>query len=80
MREAEHDSGFIYHLAVDPGFRKQKIGHQLVSQSLEGLAGQGIDKCHIFVIEDNLTGNHFWTAAGWEKRSGFYVFSKHIKK
>ncbi|MNV80578.1 Acetyltransferase YpeA [compost metagenome] len=72
-----HDGrrGFIYHLAVSPNYRKQKIGHQLVDMSLSKLQAQGIDKCHIFVLENNEIGNHFWTARGWEKRSGFYVYT-----
>ncbi|AJY76953.1 GNAT family N-acetyltransferase [Paenibacillus beijingensis] len=74
-----HDGrrGFIYHLAVHPDYRKQKIGNKLVQISLEKLNREGIDKCHIFVIEDNRVGNGFWTSIGWEKRSGFFVYSKN---
>ncbi|KRE57431.1 GNAT family N-acetyltransferase [Paenibacillus sp. Soil750] len=76
-----HDGrrGFIYHLAVNPNFRKQKIGNKLVEMSLNKLEEQGISKCHIFVIENNIGGNHFWSAIGWEKRSGFFVYSKDTK-
>lgn len=78
---AGHDGrrGFIYHLAVDPDFRKRKLGLKLVSKSLQSLAEQGIDKCHIFVIDNNFTGNLFWSAAGWKKRSGFFVYSKDTR-
>lgn len=74
-----HDGrrGFIYHVAVNPDYRKQKIGNKLVQTSLEQLRKEGIDKCHIFVIEDNVVGNGFWASAGWEKRSGFFVYSKN---
>ncbi|MBJ9992337.1 MULTISPECIES: GNAT family N-acetyltransferase [Paenibacillus] len=74
---AGHDGrrGFIYHLAVDPGYRKQKIGQRLVQLSLQQLSVQGIEKCHIFVIDDNSAGNAFWSKEGWEKRSGFSVYS-----
>lgn len=73
-----HDGrrGFIYHLAVNPDYRNQKIGHQLVDISLSKLHEEGIDKCHIFVLEDNEIGNRFWAARGWEKRSGFYVYTR----
>ncbi|CAH1195077.1 Acetyltransferase YpeA [Paenibacillus allorhizoplanae] len=76
-----HDGrrGFIYHVAVSPAFRKQKIGNSLVQTSLDKLSKESIHKCHIFVIEDNSVGNHFWTSMGWEKRSGFYVYSKNTK-
>ncbi|SFM30157.1 Ribosomal protein S18 acetylase RimI [Paenibacillus sp. 1_12] len=74
-----HDGrrGFIYHVTVNPEYRKQKIGNKLVQTSLEKLSQEGIDKCHIFVIEDNIVGNGFWTSTGWEKRSGFFVYSRN---
>ncbi|NOV01064.1 GNAT family N-acetyltransferase [Paenibacillus planticolens] len=75
---AGHDGrrGFIYHLAVNPNYRKQSIGQRLVDSSLSQLRELGIEKCHIFVLENNDVGHSFWTAAGWEKRSGFFVYSK----
>ncbi|TBL70881.1 GNAT family N-acetyltransferase [Paenibacillus thalictri] len=75
-----HDGrrGYIYHVAVDPDCRKQRIGNKLVQAALEKLAGEGIDKCHLFVLEDNVVGNRFWASVGWEKRSGFYVYSRNV--
>jgi ribosomal protein S18 acetylase RimI-like enzyme len=73
-----HDGrrGFIYHVAVKPEFRKQNIASTLISVSLAKLKQAGIHKCHLFVVEDNELGNQFWSAVGWTKRSGFYVYSK----
>jgi ribosomal protein S18 acetylase RimI-like enzyme len=73
-----HDGrrGFIYHVAVKPEFRHRQIGIRLVERSLFNLRRDGINKCHIFVIEDNSIGNSFWSSAGWEKRSGFFIYSK----
>ncbi|MHA7966308.1 GNAT family N-acetyltransferase [Paenibacillus sp. CAU 1782] len=73
-----HDGrrGFIYHVAVKPEFRHKKIGQRLVDLCLSKLRDEGIDKCHIFVLDDNEGGNYFWSRSGWEKRSGFSVFSK----
>jgi ribosomal protein S18 acetylase RimI-like enzyme len=75
-----HDGrrGFIYHVAVKPEFRKQNIASRLLANSLAQLKAEGIYKCHLFVIEDNDLGNQFWSAAGWTKRSGFFVYSKDI--
>ncbi|CAH1216927.1 Acetyltransferase YpeA [Paenibacillus plantiphilus] len=75
-----HDGrrGYIYHVAVHPDYRNQRIGNMLVQTGLEKLRNEGIDKCHLFVIEDNVVGNGFWAAVGWEKRSGFYIYSKNI--
>ncbi|MFH5183275.1 GNAT family N-acetyltransferase [Paenibacillus sp. TAB 01] len=75
-----HDGrrGFIYHVAVSPDYRGRKLGNRLVEKSLEQLKAQGIDKCHLFVLEDNALGGKFWSAVGWQKRSGFYVYSKNV--
>jgi ribosomal protein S18 acetylase RimI-like enzyme len=73
-----HDGrrGFIYHAAVNPEFRNQRIGQAMVDRSLSRLQDEGIDKCHIFVLDDNEIGGRFWSRTGWAKRSGFSVFSK----
>lgn len=75
-----HDGrrGFIYHVAVHPDYRGRKLANRLVEHSLEQLKAQGIDKCHLFVLEDNELGQSFWRAVGWQKRSGFFVYSKDV--
>ncbi|MFM9280101.1 GNAT family N-acetyltransferase [Paenibacillus jiagnxiensis] len=75
-----HDGrrGYMYHLAVNPDCRGRGIAARLVEHALEALRREGIDKCHIFVISDNETGKRFWSANGWEQRSGFYVYSKSV--
>lgn len=74
-----HDGrrGIMYHVAVDPEYRHQKIGRQLVEQSLNGLKKAGIEKCHLFVLADNELGNQFWSSQGWQKRDDFYTYSKN---
>ncbi|MBP1975145.1 GNAT family N-acetyltransferase [Cohnella thailandensis] len=73
-----HDGrrGFIYHVAVDPEFRQRKIGQRMVDLCLGKLKEEGIDKCHIFVLDDNEVGNRFWSRTGWDRRSGFSVYSR----
>lgn len=75
-----HDGrrGYIYHVAVSPKFRNRRIGVQLVELSLDKLKEEGIDKCHIFVLDDNEVGSQFWSKIGWAKRSGFAVYSKDV--
>lgn len=77
---AGHDGrrGYMYHLAVDPAYRGQQIGKSLIAQSMQGLMDSGIDKCHIFVMATNESGQQFWSVNGWEKRDSFYVFSKDV--
>lgn len=75
-----HDGrrGFIYHAAVDPAYRGRGIARRLAEMSLDKLREAGICKCHLFVLEDNDAGDRFWTAAGWRRRSGFYVYSRDV--
>jgi len=75
-----HDGrrGFIYHAAVDPDYRGRGIARRLAEMSLDKLREAGIDVCHLFVLEDNDAGDRFWTAAGWRRRSGFYVYSRDV--
>ena len=63
-----HDGrrGIMRHLAVQKEFRKQGIALLLVQKSLAALSEQGIKKCNIFVLDDNVAGLKFW------ERIGFY--------
>ncbi|MDF2959261.1 MAG: family N-acetyltransferase [Paenibacillus sp.] len=74
-----HDGrrGYIYHVAVDPEYRGQSIGKQLVESSLSKLKLAGIAKCHIMVIEDNEIGNLFWDKMGWTRRDGILLYSSN---
>ena len=60
-----HDGrrGYIHHLAVAEAYRGRKVGKSLVELSLRALRSEGIDKCHIFVFEDNAGGQELATAA-----------------
>src|SRR5947209_17178874 len=51
---AGHDGrrGILRHLAVAKPYRGKGIGRQLVRVALEGLSGQGIQKCNVFVMDD----------------------------
>jgi ribosomal protein S18 acetylase RimI-like enzyme len=70
--------GYLYHVAVDPEFRRRGIGATLASSSLEALRASGVRKCHLFVLADNVDGAAFWRAAGWTARGDIAVFSKEV--
>jgi ribosomal protein S18 acetylase RimI-like enzyme len=70
--------GYLYHVAVDPGYRRRGIGALLASASLGALAETGVMKCHLFVLADNESGAAFWRAAGWTPRGDIAVFSKTV--
>ncbi|MFT9369882.1 MULTISPECIES: GNAT family N-acetyltransferase [Paenibacillus] len=77
---AGHDSrrGFLYHLGVATEHRGHGIAPRLVDKALSSLLKEGIDKCHLFVMEHNIGGQRFWSANGWEKRDGILLYSRDL--
>jgi ribosomal protein S18 acetylase RimI-like enzyme len=75
-----HDGrrGFLYHVAVAPDRRGRGLARTLVGCCLEQLAREGIEKCHLFVYQDNQVGRTFWDARGWTLRGDLVVFSRDI--
>ena len=73
-----HDGrrGFIYHLAVDPDFRRQGIATQMLDRCVDGLKEVGIEKCHVMVYKENESGLAFWRRAGWLDRPELVILSK----
>ncbi|MBE0697485.1 MAG: GNAT family N-acetyltransferase [Anaerolineaceae bacterium] len=75
-----HDGrrGLLHHLAVRPEFRRQGLGRDLVACCLKGLAAEGIDKCHLFVFNENTEGQDFWLRCGWYTRPEIVLMSTDI--
>jgi ribosomal protein S18 acetylase RimI-like enzyme len=75
-----HDGrrGYIHHLAVRPGFRRQGVGRLLVSRCLAALAAEGIEKCHLFVFSQNEAAVTFWQAIGFTERAELSMMSTAI--
>jgi ribosomal protein S18 acetylase RimI-like enzyme len=75
-----HDGrrGYIHHLAVHPQSRRRSLGRRLVEQCLNALQRVGIQKCHIFIFNQNENGIAFWKSVGWTPRSDISVISKNI--
>jgi N-acetylglutamate synthase len=67
-----HDGrrGHIYHLAVDPAYRRYGLGKRLVQECLDGLRRVGIVRAIILVADYNRGGAEFWKRAGWEDIPG----------
>ena len=72
-----HDGrrGFLYHLAVAPHHRRKGIGSALANRCLAALQALSIDKCHLFVFNDNLEAHEFWEALGWAQRNDLIMMS-----
>lgn len=78
---AGHDGrrGYIYHLAVHSDYWRHDVGRLLVDRSLHALKKAGIQKCHLFIFQDNAEGIAFWNAVGWTQRSDIQVMSLIIE-
>jgi len=63
-----HDGrrGHVYHLAVDPAYRRYGLGRRLVKECLDGLRRAGVLRAIILVVDNNFGGAEFWKRAGWE--------------
>jgi ribosomal protein S18 acetylase RimI-like enzyme len=72
-----HDGrrGLIHHLAVAQHVRRKGLGKLLVERALASLHGEGIEKCHLLVFNDNVEGRAFWRGIGAEERTTLGVFS-----
>ena len=67
-----HDGrrGHIYHLAVEPDYRRVGLGKRLVDECLNGLRSAGIKRAIILVADNNDCGRSFWRRFGWEDIPG----------
>ena len=67
-----HDGrrGHIYHLAVDPAYRRYGVGSRLVQECLGALRQLGVVRAIILVADYNHGGAEFWKRAGWEDLPG----------
>ena len=72
-----HDGrrGHLYHVAVEPLYRRTGLGRRLVAASLRALADAGIVKCHLVVYADNAPGQEFWRRVGAAERVELDIYS-----
>jgi len=76
-----HDGrrGYLHHLAVHPRARRRSLGRRLVAQCLRALEQAGIQKCHLFIFNQNEGGKAFWKSVGWTPRNDLGVMSKALE-
>lgn len=65
-----HDGrrGYLQHLIVLQGHRRQGIGQSLVEHCLVALEKHGIHKCHLDVFKSNEAAAGYWQRQGWQLR------------
>jgi len=73
-----HDGrrGCLYHVCVDPAYRRQGIGTRMVVFTMNALKEEEISKVSLIAFVNNDGGNAFWKKNGWTKREdlNFYDF------
>ena len=54
-----HDGrrGYLNHLVVEESHRRRGVGRRLIELALAGLEKEGIHKCRLFILPDNLGAN-----------------------
>ena len=75
-----HDGrrGYLYHVAVAGGFRRQGIGTGMVDQCLANLENLGIKRCTLFIFVTNDSAEKFWKAIGWRERVDLKLMAKDL--
>jgi ribosomal protein S18 acetylase RimI-like enzyme len=75
-----HDGrrGWIYHLAVAPGYRRQKVGQLLLDACVNGLRAAGLKRAILLVAGDNSSGHEFWLRNGWENIDGAIAMTREL--
>ena len=65
-----HDGrrGCLYHVCVDPDYRKQGIGTAMVVFTMNALKKENISKVSLIAFTQNDIGNAFWRKIGWTQR------------
>jgi putative acetyltransferase len=69
---------YIHHTAVVPEHRRQGIASELVKMALIEQKAHGIEKCHLFIINENELGKAFWEQIGFISRTDIGIMSKDI--
>lgn len=74
-----HDGrrGCLYHVCVDPDYRRRGIGKEMVGFAMKALQDEGISKVSLIAFTKNDIGNAFWKTIGWTKREdlNYYDFT-----
>lgn len=67
--------GYLQHLAVAETCRGEGIGKKLVRLAIAALSKIGIDKTHLFVLNENKKAQAFYEDSGWFARDEVRMFS-----
>ena len=73
-----HDGrrGCLYHVCVNPAYRRRGIGKAMVVFCMDALKNENINKVSLIAFTRNDIGNAFWHSVGWKQREdlNYYDF------
>ncbi len=69
---------FIYHLAVSEQYRNRGIARKLVRRALDEQKILEIDKCAVFILDENRGGKEFWMKMGFSAVCEAETMAKRI--
>jgi GNAT superfamily N-acetyltransferase len=72
-----HDSwrGWLYHVAVDPTWRRRGLATALVSRAQAELAKAGIRRVHALMLSGNRDAMQLWSTTGWRQSEDLSLVS-----
>ena len=69
---------YIHHTAIAPEHRRQGIATELVRLAMAAQKNCGMQKCHLFVFNENELGKMFWREVGFDQRQDIGIMSKNL--
>lgn len=77
-----HDGrrGYIYNVCVDATYRAEGIGRAMLDRTLGAMQAENISRVFITTAVENLVGNAFWNAIGWELRGDLNCYDYILDK
>jgi ribosomal protein S18 acetylase RimI-like enzyme len=67
---------YLHHVAVAHSHRRLGIATALVERCTAALLARGIQKCHLFVANENHGARRFWERLGWTVRQDVRFMSR----
>lgn len=77
-----HDGrrGCMYHVCVDPTYRRRGIGKSMVVMAMNALEKESISKISLIAFSENDIGNAFWNQIGWTQREDLNYYDFILNK
>lgn len=69
---------YIHHTAVASEHRRQGIAAELVRLAMDIQKKSGLQKCHLFIFNENTLGKAFWREVGFAERQDIGMMSKNL--